>query len=167
MWSNVVNMQNCHSIYIRNVYIYALCLECALKIGQILTIKDVGNPADNFRNICFDKNIWILSNVFWISLYGSCRSDITGFDGKMLQQVPLAICPIFAFLLCLFLLFLSYELLVDSCEIFIDILQGLYSLRRQRLIGMWIPIINLRRSQVYNGNPHTKGCSYTRQMTSF
>ena len=36
--------------------------------------------------------------------------------------------------------------------------QGLYSLRRHRLISMGIPIINLRRSspsQVYHGDPYT------------
>ena len=35
-------------------------------------------------------------------------------------------------------------------------IQGIYSLRRRRLTGIGIPIIDLRRpSQVYNGNPYT------------
>ena len=38
------------------------------------------------------------------------------------------------------------QVLVDLCHLFSQILQGLHSLRRHHLIGIGIPIVNLRRS---------------------
>ena len=121
--------KNCHSIYIRNVYIYAICLECALTIRR---------PSWQLQKHLLCKECMYFCKCLLNIIVRVLSMRHHWLRWQMLQQVPLAVCPTFPILLCLVSLLLSYELPVDFCEIFIDVLQGLYSLRRQHLnLNLW------------------------------
>ena len=70
-----------------------------------------------------------------------------------------------------FFIMVKASVALDSCDTFVQILQSIYSLKRRRLTGIGIPIINLRRpggrlninmSSYQNRDPHVKDKTVSR-----